>query len=98
MPRVMKPRAYDVHLTDHGWKRFIERAGPYGQGISRKKLRKYLHAKINNALGIGVYLDYPGAARVEVFPWLCAVMVMENNGWVCLTFKNDIEQKKKAMG
>ena len=97
MARPLKRRPYDVRITDHGYKRYIERAGPYG-GLSRKKLCQHLYTKVNNTIGTGVHFDYPGAARVELFPWFCGVLVLEKNGWVCVTFKNDTEEDEGAVG
>lgn len=97
MPRPLQRRPYDVRITDHGYKRYTERAGPYG-GLSRKKLKQLLYAKVNNTIGTGVYMDYPGAARVELFPWFCAVMVLDKDGWVCVTFKYGTENDEEAVG
>jgi len=86
MARQLKPRRYEVRLTDHGWERFQERGGPYVESIGRNKLHKIIHNKFNGAIGPGVLMDMD-AAQVEVLPFLNAILAIQDNGWVVVTFK-----------
>ncbi|MCG8400086.1 MAG: hypothetical protein MJA84_00650 [Firmicutes bacterium] len=84
MPRVMKPRPHSVVLTEHAWERFQERAGPYSR-MPRRQLKRLLHSKLNNQLASGVYFDNTRAAKIEVLPWLTAVLEVTPSGWQVLT-------------
>lgn len=97
MARPLKSRPYKVHIADHAWERFQQRAGPYNK-LSHKKLCQILHAKINNVLGPGMRFAYFKAARVEIFPFLCAVVTVGDDRLDVITFKYGIDEKEGATG
>lgn len=81
MPRINRPKAHRVILSNHAWDRFQERGGRK----KRTKLVNLITAKLNESLGPGLVVDRTGAAWVEVKPWLWASLRLTDIGWIVTT-------------
>lgn len=98
MPRVIKPKSHDVILSEHAWQRYCERANLKPTPARRNKLRAFLHAKLNNAIGVGLHLDRTGAAWIEIEQLMWASARLTDRGWVVTTVVVWGEAREEAAG
>ncbi|SFR15313.1 hypothetical protein [Desulfoscipio geothermicus] len=97
MPKVLRPKPYQVELSDHAWQRFCQRSE---FRASRKKLLRRLKAQINTQLAVGMRLDKTSAGWLEVYPGVWAAVRLKGACWMVMTFIDEWSglAEKEAVG
>jgi len=78
----MSVRRYVTELSDHAWKRYVERGGT----LIRKKLVNYIHVRLNNQIGgTGIIVGKSGTIWLPISGLLCAGLRINMFGRLVVT-------------
>jgi hypothetical protein len=87
MARKQRLRPHEVHITKHGYERYVERMERMGaEPLKIKRLRLKIKGRLNDKIGKGIGIESGIAVRIEVAPGLDAILKLDLDGWVVLTF------------
>lgn len=93
MPKPIKPRAPTVLISDHAWKRWMERADRYPK--QRTALAALFKTMLYNHLrSVGGVETYGLAVSLDMGRGIKAVLRLGENAWICTTVIDTTEPRE----